>query len=326
MVGQDFHGLEGSLISYDCYHIIQKHLFGDVFLSSSIQNPNKIFILPCYHGIIPDREENMKSLLKVSVLAILSIMLGLSACTSQTATPTLDPAALVYTSAAQTAAVQLTHISNTITAQPSATQTLTPTNTATIFPTATPFGSRVSTATTSGCDQAAFVADVTFPDNTVVAPDTAFGKTWSFQNSGTCTWNANYSLTFISGSAMSGTTVSLGKTVAPGATVAITVPMVSPHNDGAYTGYWRMMNSNGVRFGVAVYVLIKVSSSVTSTPTRTVTPTSTITSGHTATPTSTTGFTSTPSFTFTPTATATNTPLPTSTSTVEPTATETPTY
>jgi len=76
---------------------------------------------------------------------------------------------------------------------------------------------------------------------------------------------------------MDGNTTSISGTVAPGGTTDITVPMVSPSVDGTYTGYWQMMNSDGELFGVVVYVVIQVSSSVTSTPTLTAT-------GATATP------------------------------------------
>ena len=37
-------------------------------------------------------------------------------------------------------------------------------------------------------DKPVFVADVTIPDNTVIAPGTTFTKTWRVRNDGNCTW------------------------------------------------------------------------------------------------------------------------------------------
>ena len=218
-----------------------------------------------------------KSWLKVAFLAIFSISLALSACTPRTKSVSYENAAFVYTSAAQTAAAQAPLISTAFPLSPSDTMDITFVSTFPFFLTPTSIEEYPSAAAASSCDNSAFVADVTFPDNSVVAPDMTFGKTWSLENNGTCTWNENYSLTFTSGAAMDGNTTSISGTVAPGGTTDITVPMVSPSVDGTYTGYWQMMNSDGELFGVVVYVVIQVSSSVTSTPTLTAT-------GATATP------------------------------------------
>lgn len=43
-------------------------------------------------------------------------------------------------------------------------------------------------------DRAEFVADITIPDNTVIAAGTKFTKTWRLKNVGTCTWTKEYSL------------------------------------------------------------------------------------------------------------------------------------
>src|SRR5512147_319374 len=41
-------------------------------------------------------------------------------------------------------------------------------------------------------NSAAFVTDVTIPDNTNVAGGTTFTKTWRVSNTGTCVWGADY--------------------------------------------------------------------------------------------------------------------------------------
>jgi uncharacterized repeat protein (TIGR01451 family) len=104
----------------------------------------------------------------------------------------------------------------------------------------------------SGCtDRATFIADVTVPDGTVFAPNTAFTKTWRLKNNGTCTWTTGYKLTWVSGDPMSAVyPVSLTSSVAPGATVDVSANMVSPGANGTYQGNWMMQNASGVNFGL----------------------------------------------------------------------------
>ena len=166
--------------------------------------------------------------------------------------------------AAQTASALLTEVAG-----------LTPTSQATIPSTPVP-------TSVGASDLAIFVADVTIPDGTVIAPGAAFTKTWRLQNAGMSTWTTSYSLAFVSGEQMGGTTpVLITQSVAPGAQVDISVNMVAPVNPGTYQGYWKMKNASGSFFNESVYVLIKVGSggltpTVTAgTPVGTQTPTST---------------------------------------------------
>ena len=60
-----------------------------------------------------------------------------------------------------------------------------------IIPSAVTVASAAST-----CDWAQFVADVTVPDGTSYAANTAFRKTWRLKNIGACTWTTSYALVF----------------------------------------------------------------------------------------------------------------------------------
>lgn len=191
-------------------------------------------------------------------------------------TPTIDPG-LVLTAANQTAAARVTEI---FASTPSATPvTPTPTIDAaqtmaaqTAFAlltqsaglTPSPTIASASTAiptVASGADRAIFVADVTIPDGTVIAPGAAFTKTWKLQNAGSSTWTTAYSLAFISGEKM-GTvsSVPLPQSVAPGAQIEISVNLVAPTAAGSYQGFWKMKNSAGQLFNDPVYVQITVGS------------------------------------------------------------------
>jgi len=123
-------------------------------------------------------------------------------------------------------------------------------------------------------DSAAFVGDVTIPDNTVVASNTAFTKTWRLKNTGSCTWNNSYLVSYISGTTMSQQPgywlVPQGQTVAPGQTVDVSVGMSSPTENGNYQSYWGLKKEHGQFMpvqgganGNSFYVKIKVNNGIT---------------------------------------------------------------
>jgi Ig-like domain from next to BRCA1 gene len=223
----------------------------------------------------------------IFTLALLILPMILLGCGSkEAAAPTTNPD-LIYTAAAQTADARLTQIFQStpsvtpVTPSPTvnATQTAAAQTAAAMLTQATgltPSSTMQATATQGAPaptgDKAAFVADVTIPDGTVIAPGAAFKKTWRLQNAGTTTWTASYSLAFISGEQMGTiTSVPISQSVAPGAQIDISVDMVAPNNTGSYQGYWKMKNASGQFFNDSVYVLIKVGSggtqpSITNTP------------------------------------------------------------
>ncbi|MBI4733064.1 MAG: DUF11 domain-containing protein [Chloroflexi bacterium] len=106
----------------------------------------------------------------------------------------------------------------------------------------------------AACDAATFIADVTIPDGSTIAPGAAMSKTWRLQNSGTCTWSTSYAIVFYAGSQMGApSVVYMPTSVAPGATVDITVNMIAPTIPGHYRGYWMLRNAASVIFGVGPY-------------------------------------------------------------------------
>ena len=112
------------------------------------------------------------------------------------------------------------------------------------------FGARPAAAATL-CDAGQFIADVTIPDGTAKAPGEAFVKTWRIKNVGTCTWTTSYSAVFVSGAQMGATSpMALPSSVAPGATIDITMNMTAPATAGRYIGHWKLRNASGVQFGL----------------------------------------------------------------------------
>jgi hypothetical protein len=97
---------------------------------------------------------------------------------------------------------------------------------------------------------AAYVADVTVPDDTAVSPGEPFVKTWRIKNEGTCTWGAGYSLTFESGHQMeSPPSVVLDQVVTPGTEADISLSLVAPEESGTYQSNWVLQAPDGTMFG-----------------------------------------------------------------------------
>lgn len=127
------------------------------------------------------------------------------------------------------------------------------TNTAEPLPTETPTATIAPTitATPQPTFRAGNVIDVTYADNTVVKPGEAFTKTWKLTNMGTGTWTPNFKLIFVSGDAMSApASKAIGKTVAPGQSVELSVSLVAPSTPKTYQGKWMLQTESGTNFGI----------------------------------------------------------------------------
>lgn len=114
---------------------------------------------------------------------------------------------------------------------------------------------------------AAFVADLNLDDKNMTAPpvmqpNQKFQKGWRIRNSGTCAWDARFTLAYSFGNrpeaSMGGTAVAVGKAVQPGETADIYVDLVAPNTYGVFQGFWTMRNLNNVQFGETVWVGIQV--------------------------------------------------------------------
>ena len=103
--------------------------------------------------------------------------------------------------------------------------------------------------------KATFVADVTIPDNTVIAPGASFVKTWRVRNDGTCTWGPNgyllHALAFFNGDRLGGPDeVPLPREVPPGSLVDVSVNLTAPGDPGTYRSEWMFLLAQGPLLGV----------------------------------------------------------------------------
>ncbi len=187
--------------------------------------------------------------------ALVSLMITSLACSLNTGgTPQSIPTAAAPNQPASTLP-PVARVTPAGTAQPTATP---------VPPTDTP----LSGTGPGGCVlKEEYVADVTIPDYTVLAPGASFVKTWRVKNSGTCTWDATYQMVFSDGDQMSGPAGVNINATAPNDSVEVSVNLTAPTTPGTYTGRWRVKASNGVIFGGVTVVIV-----VPATPTPTVVP------------------------------------------------------
>ncbi len=194
---------------------------------------------------------------------------------------TLSPTATLDTSPGQTQTAQSIGLQKTVQAgeaavaqltelaRPTITPTLAPTlapiATRTRAPSATPISPATATATlppsptplpisptaSARCDIAAFVADLSVPDNTAFRPGETFTKTWRVRNSGSCEWTAGYALIYSSGEQMGGPNeMILPAAVPSGAAIDISLNLTAPAEAGTYAGFWALRNAAGSLFGM----------------------------------------------------------------------------
>lgn len=106
----------------------------------------------------------------------------------------------------------------------------------------------------------------TFPDGTEIAQDRAFVKVWRIKNTGSCTWNKDYTLRFYSGELMgAGASIQLTEeNIATWGYANVEVDMKAPSELGTYKGYWKIVSDSGKIFGVGpdgngwIWIEIKV--------------------------------------------------------------------
>jgi len=210
----------------------------------------------------------------LSTISILTAMLACSMPDVSAPTPT-DAISAAGTSAAQTAIFHLT-LSAVVPTQPPLT-----TATLAIPPSSTPNPPTLSpTITSVPCNRAEFVSDVNYPDKSNVLPGTSFTKTWRLQNTGSCAWTSGYSVVYVQGDRMSApdSVPVTGGSVASGAQVDVSVPLVAPAVPGTYRADFMLRAPEGTRFGIgpagnSVFWVEIVVPAPTSTPSPTNTPT-----------------------------------------------------
>ena len=128
-------------------------------------------------------------------------------------------------------------------------------------PTASPTPADRPPSATPACqDGLRYLADVTVPDGTIVAPGESIDKQWQVENSGSCNWNEDYRLRRISGPSLDAPDEQALYPARSGTQAVIGLLLVAPNEPGTYRSAWQAYTPQGTPFGDPIYVEILVSS------------------------------------------------------------------
>jgi hypothetical protein len=214
----------------------------------------------------------MKKILVINSL-LLAFCLVLTACTA-TAAPTQDPNQLAAQVAALVDAQVATKVAQALAALPTQ-QPAQPTNNPliptigpipTLAPVNVPTLSLPGVATGIPCLATPRSEGENYPDGSTLYTNFAFTKKWTISNQGSCTWNANYKLKFVSGDQMGGPAFILfGKSVPPWQTLALELNLKTTNSVGTSTGYWGLYDDKDVYFGRVWVSINRIAVAPTST-------------------------------------------------------------
>jgi hypothetical protein len=110
-------------------------------------------------------------------------------------------------------------------------------------------------------DRAVYVADITIPDNTRLAPTEAFTKIWRIRNEGNCAWSQPYGLVFGDQEPMrADPTRPLTRLVRPGEEIDLSIDLIAPERAGTYRSIWALQGEENQVFG-SFYVQVVVEES-----------------------------------------------------------------
>ena len=99
------------------------------------------------------------------------------------------------------------------------------------------------------------------PDSYQVRPGAPMTISWTVKNVGTTAWSTNYLLKYFAGVKAAEDSIPLGKEVAPGGEVTVSVKLTAPSVEGKYNTWWKLANAQSQNFGDVDFTFI-----VTSTP------------------------------------------------------------
>ena len=217
----------------------------------------------------------MKRLSRIFLLAALAFLALVSASCSlgKPKEPTTNPDA-IYTSAAETVAVQLTQRAtmnpsptDEPTLAPSATMTISQATNPVLISTSTSIPQTVNTITLPAVQDKVEFLSQTPADGSSIAANQAFKVVWEIKNAGQTTWNTAYKMRFFSGNR-----IGLGlpneynftKEVKPGETYQVIVDFLAGANLGEFQSNWVLTNQQGANF-YPLYIVVRIINA-TSTP------------------------------------------------------------
>jgi len=97
------------------------------------------------------------------------------------------------------------------------------------------------------------MAHVNYPTGQKIAPNVEFVKVWKLRNTGTLPWITEFKVVRVTKNENAllnaSESVVLDREVAPGSEHELNIPLRTPNQPGTYESAWRLVNSEGKRFG-----------------------------------------------------------------------------
>ena len=94
------------------------------------------------------------------------------------------------------------------------------------------------------------LSELTYPAGSIIPRGEVFWKEWLIQNTGTCTWTADWEFVFDSGWQIGNTRFHMNRTTAPGQTLNVRLAMIPDQKqDGNYYSTYAFEAPDGTRYG-----------------------------------------------------------------------------
>jgi hypothetical protein len=105
-----------------------------------------------------------------------------------------------------------------------------------------------------------FQEDLTVPDGAVVRPNEIIDKRWQVENTGSCNWDEQYSLTLLAGPQLGAQIEQALFPARSGTQAVVRILFTAPQEPGNYRSAWQAQDSQGNLFGDPIYIDIMVQS------------------------------------------------------------------
>lgn len=126
-----------------------------------------------------------------------------------------------------------------------------PTSAATVLP-------PQPTATLPCSDLLTYISDLTIPDGSIIQPGASIDKRWEVENSGSCNWEAGYTLRLIAGEELGAGSQQALVPARSGTRAVIRILFQSPQEEGNYRSAWQAFNPQDQPFGDPIFMDIVV--------------------------------------------------------------------
>ncbi len=107
-------------------------------------------------------------------------------------------------------------------------------------------------------DGLVFVADVTIPDYSIVAPGSILDKQWLIRNSGSCNWDGRYRLRLVDGNTLNAPLEQALYPARGGTQATLRIIFTAPLEPGEYFSQWQAFDARGIPFGDSFLIIIVV--------------------------------------------------------------------